>query len=42
MYYIMYGSLVTLISEETDDAVVDEFDAILADTMLGEISRGSL
>lgn len=43
-YYLLYGSLVTLLCEEidVDDGMLDEVDAVLTTTMLSEIARSSL
>ena len=43
-YYMLYGSLITLLCEEmdVDDGMLDEVDAVLTTTMLGEIARSSL
>ena len=41
-YYLLYGSLITLLCEELDDSMLNEVDAVLTTTMLGEIARSSL
>jgi hypothetical protein len=42
-YFVMYGSLLTLIEcEEEDDLFLEEFDEALSRAMLLEMSRRSL
>ena len=40
-YYALYGSLLVFFKEEEDDAVLDDFDEVLATAMLVEMTRGS-
>jgi len=39
---MLYATLLAALCEEQNEDVIDEFDAILADTMLDEISRSGL
>ena len=42
-YYVLYGSLLVLVEgEDEDDFILDEFDEVLAQTMLIEMNRRSL
>ena len=42
-YIVLYGSLVVLLEDDDDDMLLeDEFDEVLAHTMLLEMNRRSL